>query len=544
MKATPLLAGLAICLGWTCLAQAEHPEWATVARAFKDAFVVEGLEDDAVRSKARARKRTAVIELRTCADARAVPALLGAHKKQLKFIEALEASWAKRQAAWERDGPIMRKVLGAKQQAAGPGKPIPVTPAEQAWMNEQGALTTLRMEISREEELAETLREAMATVASALEGKEQERALADLLAAAGQGGEPQEREFIRALGRIPGAAVTRALTAYAESFDPFVAQAGLEALGRHHDPASIDFLLSRLHDPRWQLRVAAVEGLAYFREARVVEALLARFGEEDGVLRRHYAAALARMFGLSLPVTPEAWTAHWKEHHEEILKAWAAGETPGPVQEETEPVAVGGADEGGSTSFYGLRTVSKHILFVIDVSGSMGEIGGKDEQGQLRIDVAKRELSSAIRTLSAEDGDARGAASFNVVAYDANVYVFKQGKMLEATKRNKEKAFEWIGKLEADGATNISDALEQAFGIIGTRKAAKQFERGADTIFLMTDGKPTAGRLMDPDLIRGWVKKINRERQITIHTIGVGGDHDAQFLQKLAAENGGNYLAR
>ena len=46
----------------------------------------------------------------------------------------------------------------------------------------------------------------------------------------------------------------------------------------------------------------------------------------------------------------------------------------------------------------------------------MGEEGGgKNEQGEPRIDVARKELKKAIQSLSATDEDERGEASFNIV---------------------------------------------------------------------------------------------------------------------------------
>ena len=262
------------------------------------------------------------------------------------------------------------------------------------------------------------------------------------------------------------------------------------------------------------------------------------------MLKRHYFTALGRILNESLPATIEAWTSWWKANRAEVVKRWAEKSESGPIVDDLPPVMVKSESNSGSTSFYGIKTESKHIIFIIDISGSMGEVGGKNEQGQYRIDVVKRELTNAIKSLQAEDGDERGAASFNIVAYAAEVQVFKDGKMIDATKSNKEKAFKWIEGLGADGATNIYDAIEQGFEIIDTRRAMKQFEKGADTIFLMTDGKPNRGRVTDPVLIREEVRKLNRERKLTIHTIGVGEGHDASFLKALAAENNGEYLAR
>jgi Mg-chelatase subunit ChlD len=117
--------------------------------------------------------------------------------------------------------------------------------------------------------------------------------------------------------------------------------------------------------------------------------------------------------------------------------------------------------------------------------------------------------------------------------------------MVEASKKKKDDAFEWIEKkVVADGNTNIYDALEQAFNIISATKEDRNLRKGADTIFLMTDGLPNRGKFMDQDLIISESKKLNATRKITIHTIGVGEGHDSTFLRNLAAANGGQYIGR
>ena len=523
--------------------EAADKEWPQAQKAFKDKFKLDGLEKPGVRSQLRAKKYDAIKIVRKCPDARGVDLLIKYHKKQLGFIGDLDGQWAKRYEAWKKAEPTMRKVLEAKSKKSTNGQ-ISVTPAEKAWIDEPAKLATLRREISNEEEIADSMRMAMAKIANNVEGKERASAVASIAKAIKKGAKEDEREFIRLLGYIDGDEATQILETHAKNISPFVSQPALEALGRQQNPRSIDTLLGRLDDPRWQLRVAALKGLSFYRDPRVVDALLERLPNEDGVLKRHYYTALARILGESLAATDEAWISFWKSNKDDLLKRWASKDRSGPVREDLPPVEIKSEGNSGGTSFYGLRTESKHIIFVIDISGSMGEQGGKNEQGHFRVDVAKRELSNAIKTLRAEDGDERGEASFNVVAYSADVVVYKTGKMMPATMKEKEKAFKWIDELEANGATNISDALEQAFDIINTRKAKKQFEKGADTIFLMTDGKPTAGKVMDPVLIREMVKKMNRERQITIHTIGVGDGHDASFLKALATENNGEYLAR
>jgi hypothetical protein len=165
---------------------------------------------------------------------------------------------------------------------------------------------------------------------------------------------------------------------------------------------------------------------------------------------------------------------------------------------------------------------------------------------KLPIDIARQEIKTAVRSMAAADsGDERGDSSFNVVLFATGMTVYAPGKMVRASKKEKDDAQAWLEKnVKAEGATNIHDALEQAFNIISATKESKNLKHGADTIYFMTDGKPTVGKVTDPNAILREVRKWNETRKITVHAIGVGPDTDASFLQRLAAENGGQYIAR
>ena len=65
-----------------------------------------------------------------------------------------------------------------------------------------------------------------------------------------------------------------------------------------------------------------------------------------------------------------------------------------------------------------------------------------------------------------------------------------------------------------------------------------------DTIFLMTDGKPTLQGVGDDDpmkIVEG-ARKWNSLKRVMIHTIAFGTkDIDHKFMHMLADENGGQY---
>jgi Mg-chelatase subunit ChlD len=116
--------------------------------------------------------------------------------------------------------------------------------------------------------------------------------------------------------------------------------------------------------------------------------------------------------------------------------------------------------------------------------------------------------------------------SFNIVLFSSGIRVWKN-KLVSANEKNRDDAQQWLEKTTPGGATNVFGALS----------AALAFDE-AQTIFLLTDGDPTAGEYQMPDSILAEIDSINRDRMVDIHTVAAGNVR-AEFLADLAATNGG-----
>ena len=151
-------------------------------------------------------------------------------------------------------------------------------------------------------------------------------------------------------------------------------------------------------------------------------------------------------------------------------------------------------------------------------------------------------------------------AKFNMIGFSSDVRPWKKGVVVRDAKTSKE-AMDWVEKQKVVGSTNIYDALETAFKLMGVGASAdKRYEPVYDTIFFMTDGFPTSGKVTDRAQILGEVKRWNEGRKIRIHVVGMGGkakgrgggggpggpggDIDKDFLQKLAEQNDGQVVFR
>lgn len=347
-------------------------------------------------------------------------------------------------------------------------------------------------------------------------------------------------------------------------------------IGRTRSPLAARVLMRRLRniggdeEKAAKMRLAVIDGLGYCAGDDEVGLLARRFGRSDsppaelvalaGALRRVGTKKAARQLITALgeiesrsdgadmsgvvkavgdalrELTSSATTGGYKE--------WLAWWKDGGESLETErdkEVAKSGKkakeEEGDDKyGFYGIETNSKRLCFVIDISGSMNEPADYAGSNRTKIEVAKEEL---IRAISGLPKDAR----FNIIAYSTELTLWNK-KLQLADAKGKSKAKAWVAKLQAAGATNIYESLTRAFDYAGRGTFDRSYKSALDTIFFLSDGQPTAGRIQSIPEIEREILEKNRLRRVAIHTIGVGRTHARQFMRNLATRTGGQYVAR
>ncbi|XP_052747417.1 inter-alpha-trypsin inhibitor heavy chain H3 isoform X3 [Bicyclus anynana] len=209
-----------------------------------------------------------------------------------------------------------------------------------------------------------------------------------------------------------------------------------------------------------------------------------------------------------------------------------------------------------------MTPLSKHVVFVLDTSGSM--LGSKIEQ-----------LQKAMNSILS---DLRPTDCFNVVEFNSNVkvhdlkdaeissppntYSFNLNSPVDivppalATPENIDLARITVSRLSANGGTNIYKALHVALNVIHNKESYKNQEnptnitsvernKGTDKnknvteplIIFLTDGEPTVEEF-DTDRIVSSVSGKNSDRT-PIYTLAFGDSADRYFLRKLALRNDG-----
>lgn len=334
--------------------------------------------------------------------------------------------------------------------------------------------------------------------------------------------------------------------------DPKVRDAILENLSIHRSNHARVTLIRCLSAPEKATRLAAIRGLGQYRHVSVPEELIARLPHADAEETQAIFVTLRTLWGgpgefqVDGPDREklQRWWDTVKERVAEQFVKLGSRDVAGGKK----PPETGGETRWQDRNFYGLRVDSDNALFVVDISLSMEEpadrpgstrtggpapaVGGKPLR---KIDVAQNELRRVLRGLP--DG-----TRFGLVLFSFKPEVWDQG-MVVMDGEVRKKAIAWVDALKTREATNVHDALETAFSI-GTKGSPLKAAAPADTIFFVSDGEPTVGKFLNTQVIRDQVKRWNRGRNVKIHVIGVGEDHDVSFCRALAEENGGFYIAR
>jgi hypothetical protein len=290
----------------------------------------------------------------------------------------------------------------------------------------------------------------------------------------------------------------------------------IDAVGQAGEMDLAKKVLESVDHKAWQVRLAVVEALRKLRSRDWVRPLIDRLEDED--VRRIRVLTGETLFehtGTNLYDEHALWERWWADHGETF-------EVPGEIP--TLPVE----EAGGSVGvFYGLPVDSERVIFVIDQSGSMSatDVSSKAgrEERKNRLEVAVMETQAAVHNLSRR-------AMVNVILFHSTIHPWRK-TLSPLNPKNRADLRKHLGRQNPTGGTNLYDGLEQALE-----------DPNVDTIMLLSDGVPGAGRFVSTGAILREVRRRNQTRRIAIHCVSLGRDSD--LLKRLAAENGGRYVRR
>jgi Ca-activated chloride channel family protein len=159
-------------------------------------------------------------------------------------------------------------------------------------------------------------------------------------------------------------------------------------------------------------------------------------------------------------------------------------------------------------------TPRRDVVFLLDRSGSMS--GWK-------MVCARRALGRMVDTLTERD-------RFAVLGFDNVIELapgHEEGKLCQATDRNRFRTVEWLGRINARGGTEMAQPLAAGTNIL------KRTEEGVERILVLV----TDGQIGNEDEI---LRRLGRDiEKIRIFTLGIDRAVNQGFLKRLASAGGG-----
>ncbi|MCA8966177.1 MAG: HEAT repeat domain-containing protein, partial [Planctomycetes bacterium] len=349
--------------------------------------------------------------------------------------------------------------------------------------------------------------------------------------------------------------------------DPTVRLAAVDAAGALKLTDASEALTKLLGDDEWQVQSAAISALSVLRPQPAVQPLIDLM-RKSGRLRVECADALFKITGMDFGVDPDRWQEQWSKLM--TIPGWRI-----PTDEELAKKAESrkkydafyGKKEQ-TNAFVGIPTTSTNVLFIIDVSGSMDDLVVEVEKFQgyadrKRFTIVQTELLNTIESLTPD-------TNFNIVAFATDLDIWKKNGLVAANVVNRESAKSFVRRLKPIGGSEAQDlaasglggAANLAAGKTNTIKALlypfhvdpdkppKAVAAGADkqaldspldTVYFLSDGRPSVGKIIDVNEILREVRKYNEVYRIVIHAIAIG-DFQKAFLKNLAEENGGVFV--
>lgn len=298
----------------------------------------------------------------------------------------------------------------------------------------------------------------------------------------------------------------------------------------------LSLLYPMLEDKSWKVKVSVVRILGMSAKVEPVGRLVkALASEENPRVRNDIVDTLIRVTGKDAGQQYPAWDSWWRRHQQSADLKWRDSASLNEIKS--------ARNVQGRTVYFGL-SVSDFSSFLIDVSKSMieeyeievvikggGRTSTKEEERvekvrKQKIDFARDNLKKVLRKMPAR-------LKFNIITFNHDATPW-QNTLVPNSSAMQREGFVFLDDLRPVGSTNIFDTL-----VLALR------DKQVDTIYLLSDGAPTSGLIVDTDRLLEEVRRINRLKKIRINTIGFNLEEKAQVLMRaLADQNHGVFIMK
>lgn len=265
----------------------------------------------------------------------------------------------------------------------------------------------------------------------------------------------------------------------------------------------------------WRSRVQRAEDATRMRTQTSLDVLVELVGDEHPRVAYEAHQGLLRLSGKRFGRDAELWAAWWKQNRD----AWKR-------PDELPPVATAVTEGETFARYHGVEVASAGVLFALDVSSSMRKRPQGKSDGPTRWELASAELLSTLDALP--DGQLVNVAFFG----DAVDVAFPRPRPLSPNIRKHVRRL--VRRTNFAHLTNLFAVLQTALAM-----------DDIDTVFILSDGLPTAGEMVHKGRIRPAFWRANRRRKLAVHTISLAsGDYGTELLSALATKNSGRFVKK
>jgi hypothetical protein len=389
-----------------------------------------------------------------------------------------------------------------------------------------------------------------------------EKTATSICAAAKVAGSEGRFVYVEALaGMASSNAAHQTLLDLVKDKDTYVRGMAAAGLGEHRAMDALEPLLLLLDDKGWLVQSAALSALPRLTDKaalkKCVPKLLDFIENVTGRLKVDAGECLRRITGRNFGRDAAAWRKWYDEGAPEV-----GAKPEGEAEKPPEPKSAY-ANQDEAPHFYGMPVVSNRVVLVLDISLSMYDAieidkdrlrretsrrrpvvtGEKkkeeekpdDDQGydipwwkiKTRLDLAKYQTINLVSQL-------REDQSFEIITFSKEVTHW-MGKIVPANAMNKQKAIAMLETVKPEDATNTWGALAATFDMVDVNRKGEGL--GPDEMYLVTDGAPSLGDIVDSNQILEATLQLCKVKPLRINVIGIGVD--LSFLRKLARDTGG-----
>lgn len=379
------------------------------------------------------------------------------------------------------------------------------------------------------------------------------------------GGDDLRRAAVKALHNLKDPSTTDTLVKVLDDKEAGVAVLAAEALGDMRATTANGALLQRIGASDWALQKASVEALGKIRAKESVGPLIEMFQKEQGLVDEVIQKALVAITGQDFLFNREGWKKWWDKYGSGFVVPTDLEIADAKKKAEN---ALKGYYNPNKKKYHTIETLSRKMVFVIDISGSMRDSivlppdapqAVLDEfPDRCKMEIAKKALIDLLATID-------GSVYFNIITFAGEVKPWQEG-LVSGSMRTA--AIKYVSKLKAmepprggGGAsgrgraggggqssgeelkTDSWAALLAGFGLQDEEVPNWKARSQADTIFFVTDGVPTKGKVTDVPKLIDQITEMNRSKGVVIHVITFDKE-EAKKLAPLAERNGGQCVVR